>query len=229
MNTRTNHTTRRTLAAPLALGSLALLVSAALLSQGCTGYHSYPPIKGSMASTNPNSPPVDEIMIASLEWVTTRYPVGGTVISGETPEFAINLPRGVRKSVYEHVAAKVSDRARPLTPDNASLPTYHIAELWVRDGLAKVTVLRPAHELGPGPDGKPVYQGITLRIEGGLHPWRVVRHQVWEVGTIQLPELYFCPGSEPTPPPPEPPADAAYEPVREPEPPAPSAVAPDSN
>lgn len=227
MTTPLNPASRRPLVAPLAAG---LLVSAAIFAQGCTGYHSYPPIKGSMASTNPNSPPVDELMIVSLDWVTTRYPVGGTVISGQTPEFAINLPRGVRKSVYEYVAEKVSDRARPLTPENAeTLPVYHIAELWVRDGLAKVTVLRPAYELGPAPNGKPVYQGITLRIEGGLHPWRVTRHQVWEVGTIQLPELYFCPGSEPEPQPPEPPADAAYEPVKDPEPPAPSAVAPESN
>lgn len=197
-----------------------------LLGSGCTGYQSYPPIKGTSASTNPNSPPVDELMILSLDWVTTRYPVGGTVIAGQTPEFAINLPRGVRKSVYEYVASKVSDRARPLTPENAdTMPVYHIAQLWVRDGVAKVTVLRPAYELGPSPDGKPVYQGITLRIEGGLHPWRVVRYQVWEVGTIEMPELYFCPGSEPEPEPAEPPADAAYEPVKPPEPPAPSAVA----
>ena len=150
MNATLNLATRRTLVAPLAAG---LLVSAALFAQGCTGYHSYPPIKGSMASTNPNSPPVDEIMIVSLDWVTTRYPVGGTVISGETPEFAINLPRGVRKSVYEYVAEKVSDRARPLTPDNAdTIPVYHIAELWVRDGLAKVTVDGRSAELMPADD-----------------------------------------------------------------------------
>ncbi len=182
---------------PVTLGCLSLLALAALVAPGCTGYHSYPPIKGSIASTNPNSPPIDELMILSLDWVTTRYPVEGTVIAGRSPEFAINLPAGVRKSVYEYVARKVSDRARPLTAENADkVPIYHIAELWVRDGLAKVTVLRPAYELGPAPDGKPVYQGITLRIEGGLHPWRVVRHQVWEVGTIPMPELYFCPESD---------------------------------
>jgi hypothetical protein len=47
---------------------------------------------------------------------------------------------------------------------------------------------------GPrGAGGAVLYQTVTLRIEGGFEPRRVRRHQVWEVGTVPVPDLYYRP------------------------------------
>lgn len=184
----------------LAVGmcSVAVLSASSLLS-GCVGYATYPPVQGAYgAPNNPNAPPVDELMALSLKWVTDRYPIrtGSPAVAGE-PRFAINLPRGVRKSIYERTAASMGDKAQPLTPENATaLPIYHVAEIRVRGRVAKVDVLRPAQELGSRPDGQPVYQCITLHIEGGFQQWRVIRFQAWEPGVVQVPEYYYIPPVE---------------------------------
>jgi hypothetical protein len=178
-------------------GACGLLGAA--LSGGCVGYASYPPVDGAtMAVNNPNAPPTDTLMTQSLRWLVDKYPpqTGGPAIAGEK-YFAINLPKGVRKSTYERVAERVSPAAVPLTAENyTQLPIYHVAQLWVRSRVAKVTVLRPRQELGLNSKGQPAYEGITLHMEGGFQPWRVVRWQTWEIGVIDTPELYFCPTSE---------------------------------
>ncbi len=182
----------------LGICSVAVLSASSLFS-GCVGYATYPPVQGAYgAPNNPNAPPVDELMALSLKWVTDRYPIksGSPTVAGE-PQFAINLPRGVRKSIYERTAAALGDKAQPLTPENATtLPIYHVAEIRVRGRVAKVDVLRPAQELGSRPDGQPVYQCITLHIEGGFQPWRVIRFQAWEPGVVQVPEYYYVPAVE---------------------------------
>lgn len=190
----------RTLA--VGMGSVAVVSAAALVTiglSGCVGYATYPPVQGAyLAPNNPNAPPADELMALSLKWVTDRYPVrsASPVVAGE-PQFAINLPRGVRKSIYEKTAAALGDKAQPLTPENATkLPIYHVAEIRVRGRVAKVDVLRPAQELGSRPDGQPVYQCITLHVEGGFQPWRVIRFQAWEPGVVPVPEYYYLPAVE---------------------------------
>lgn len=190
----TNQRTRTVLAA-----SAACLLVGAALSGGCVGYASYPPVEGAtMAVNNPNAPPTDTLMTQSLRWLVDKYPpqTGGPAIAGEK-YFAINLPNGVRKSTYERVAERVSSAAVPLTAENyTELPIYHVAQVWVRSRVAKVTVLRPRQELGVNSRGQPAYEGVTLHMEGGFQPWRVVRWQTWEVGVIDTPEMYFCPAEE---------------------------------
>lgn len=169
------------------------------LLAGCVGYASYPPVQGAyLAPNNPNAPPADELMVLGLRWVTEKYPVksGHPAVAGE-PQFAINLPRGVRRSVYERTAAALDGRAAPLTPENATqLPIYHVSEMRIRGRVAKVDILRPAQSLGSRPDGQPVYQCITLHIEGGFTPWHVIRYQEWEPGVVPVPEYYYIPGAE---------------------------------
>jgi len=185
----------RTIWRALGLGLITVLSASSLLS-GCVGYATYPPVQGAYgAPNNPNAPPVDELMALSLKWVTDRYPIrSGTPTVAGDPQFAVNLPRGVRKSTYERTAAALGDKALPLTPENATkLPIYHVAEIRVRGRVAKVDVLRPAQELGARPDGQPVYQCITLHIEGGFQQWRVIRFQAWEPGVVAVPEYYYVP------------------------------------
>lgn len=181
------------------MGSIAASSLLVMGLSGCVGYATYPPVQGAYgAPNNPNAPPVDELMALSLKWVTDRYPIraGLPTVAGQ-PQFAINLPRGVRKSTYERTAAVLGDKALPLTPENATkLPIYHVAEIRVRGRVAKIDVLRPAQELGSRPDGQPVYQCITLYIEGGFQQWRVMGFQAWEPGVVPVPEYYYVPAVE---------------------------------
>lgn len=211
MNTRVHGSTTARLLALITAAPLAISLA------GCVGpHHNYPPIPGTpLAVNNPNAPPVDDLMILSLRWLVKKYPpaLAGPGVAGE-PALAINLPAGVRNDVYWRVAREVSDKAVPLSREAVGrLPIYHIEQLRVREGRADVTVLRPRQELGIGPGGQPVYEGITLRIEGGFSPWRIVRWQTWEPGVIPTPDLYFCPpeGGEPAEPAPQEPAPAGVE------------------
>ncbi len=162
---------------------------------GCVGYASYPYEEGgknTFANQDPNTPPADELIYLSLDWVTSKFPPPGGVSTEAS--YAINIPKGVRRDVYDRILKKLGDKAAPLTPETAqSMPIYHIGRLWVRGRNAKVDVLRPVLEGPRGPGGQVLYQPVTLRIEGGFEPWRVRRHQVWEVGTVPVPELYYYP------------------------------------
>ncbi len=175
--------------------ALALIAGASGLI-GCYGYASYPAIEGAKPGIdNPNAPPVDELMILSTRWVADRYPPPrrGPAVVGQA-EFAINLPEGVRRDVYERVSERTGGRAVPVTEENArTLPVYHISRIWVRMHDAKVDVMRPRLDLPKKPDGEPVYECITLLVEGGLQPWRVTRFQTWEVGIVEPPPLWYCP------------------------------------
>lgn len=174
---------------------LTLMLGAGLLG-GCYGYASYPPVEtASPVSRNPNAPPIDELMMLATRWVADRYPPprSGPAVVGEA-QFAINLPEGVRRDVYERVSERTGGRAVPLTQENAqTLPVYHISRIWVRMHDAKVDIMRPRLELPRKTDGQPVYECITLLVEGGLQPWRVTRFQTWEVGIMEPPPLWYCP------------------------------------
>lgn len=168
------------------------IVSAGLCLSGCVGYDSYPPVAGDTARNNPNSPPLDEIMIAGMQWLITRYPP-----VGHEGNVAINLPRGVRPEHYVRIVQTIGGRAVPLCESNANLPVYHVKSIRVRAGTAQIDVLRPALEAGPTPAGTPVSQGFTLDLRGGWEEWRVTRWREWSVGTIEAPPLNPVP--EPLP------------------------------
>lgn len=166
---------------------------------GCVGYASFPYEEGgknNFATQDPNTPPADELMALSLDWVVSKYPPRGAGAPGTAtdPSYTINVPKGVRRDVYDKILDKLGGKAAPLTPETAgTMPIYHIGRIWIRGREAKVDVLRPVLEGPRGPGGAVLYQPVTLRIEGGFEPWRVRRHQVWEVGTVPVPDLYYRP------------------------------------
>src|SRR5262249_20624546 len=91
---------------------------------------------------------------------------------------------------------EIGPNVHPLTPeiwsDNA-YPIYHVSRVWIREHEAKVDVLRPMFEMGPGPDGKPIYQAVTVHLEGRFEPWHVVFGRSLEAGTVPTPAPYFLP------------------------------------
>ncbi len=156
-----------TLTAVTAMGALGLA--------GCAGYSSYPNAEGSLTRSSTSTRAATGVMRESLRWTTSRT-------SGVPERFAVNLPAGVEAATYASIASSVGGEA--LSSSNADLPRYSITRVWVRSGQAKVDVVRPVLALGKNSDGAYPTQGITVELEGGLEPWRVVRYRPWAIGTL---------------------------------------------
>ncbi len=186
---------------------------------GCVGYNVYPPQRGISGFHNPNSDPFPPIMTEAIRWTITRYPAVTPAewspplgVPPEGSRFAVNLPVGVNRLVYLKVVERAGFGAVPMQPGNEHLPTYHIARVWVSGDEAKVDVVRPVPGMPLTASGKPVTQGITVRLRGGLKPWQVTSHRVWALNALESPEINYVPEEgAPTPRPPRP-ADPPAEP-----------------
>lgn len=186
----------------------AALIAAAALG-GCTHqYTNYPEIPSAKGlKQDPNSPASESAMVVALQFVANRYPPGTLRLDAKSSKeagemrtntpMAVNLPRGQRKSYYERIARKVGPNVVPMTLEtDPSLPVYHVTRVWLRFSEGWVDVMRPMPELGPGPDGKPVYQTVTLKMQGGFGPWRVLHARAWQPGLDPVPEIYLVPDQE---------------------------------
>jgi hypothetical protein len=179
---------------------------------GCQEYATYPPVSTAKGmSEDMNNPASEAAMVAALQYVATRYPPGGPQMEPKNSTeagqlkvvypMAVGLPKGMRKSFYERMANEVGDQTVPLTPevwDGNRLPVYHVTRVWMRFHEGTVDVMRPMPELGMGPDGKPVYQKVTVKLTGGFEPWRVTYARAWSPGVDATPEPYFLPEIERT-------------------------------
>jgi len=164
----------------LAVGGCGAL----LLLAGCASYANVPEPESSPSVTSPNARQPRSAMTAALRRVLRQYPPGRG-----TARFAVNLPARVSPENAADILAALGPGAELATPDNPSLPTYHIGRIWIRAGSAKVDVFRPVVELGRQPDGTYEQQAITVWMEGGLGPWRTIRTQKWAVGAFPRPEF----------------------------------------
>lgn len=156
---------------------------------------------------DPNKSSSEGAMVVSLQYVANRYAPSTLRYDAATAKEAgelktelpmvINLPRGQRKSFYERIARKVGPNVVPMTPDvSPTLPVYHVTRVWLRFSEGWVDVMRPMPELPPGPDGKPVYQTVTLKLKGGVGPWRIVHARAWTPGMDPVPEPYYMPETD---------------------------------
>ncbi len=171
--------------------AIALCAASAGLS-GCVGYTSWPPVAGT-APANPNTPQSTEMMAAALAWIIERDREGaGEGGDAASEPVAINLPSTMKPTYYRFVAEHAGENIEPLSQANASLPIYHVAEFHIRADTAQAIILRPATELGLGPDGKPVYQAHRVKLSGGFQPWHVTWwSKPYSVGAIETPPLTY--------------------------------------
>lgn len=195
----------------------AVLIGLASIVGGCVGYHSYPPTPEQRARESMGERAPVDVMVRALERVTTLHPPTGT------GGFAVNLPMSTPPDTYASVAHRVG--GEPLSPTSASLPTYHVAGVRVRNGKAWVDVVWPA--------GEGIDRSTTVWLEGGMQPWAVTRVQEWNSGVIPTPEPYFimrASDAAPVEPAPTEPAPAEPTPAPETQPasaePAPSGGSP---
>ncbi|HMN42878.1 MAG TPA: hypothetical protein PKE29_18710 [Phycisphaerales bacterium] len=187
---RTAHRPLPALVACIAVSTLGLL-------GGChVGYNVYPPMEGSRGFTNVNSDPFPAVMTESMRWVVLRYPPNahaewnqpaeGNV--GITP-FAVNLPAGLNPALASKIVENIGSGALPVSPETANLPTYHISRIWISGDEATVDLVRPV--FGLTVNDKPLNQGLTLRLRGGMSPWHVTSHREWAFNALQPPALNY--------------------------------------
>lgn len=195
-------TTQRMTLAAFALAALSGLPA-------CQQYSTYPEIATSRGiPENPNNPAAAACMIASIQYVASRYAPGGpnyaaataaeqASLSVNTP-VVLNLPRGLRRSLYQHITTQVGPKAMPMSDDAlvSGAPVLHVTRVWLRFNHATVDVLRPMPELGPGTDGRPIYQLVTVRLDGGFEPWHVIHARAFEPNSAEVPEPYFLPAED---------------------------------
>lgn len=177
---------------------LAAVVGVAAVLAGCHGgYSSWPPVGGNTADNNINGGSMPVVMATALRWTARRYPPVAEPEVGMEYDvaFAVNLPPGSSDATYENVVGWIGPLANPMTPQTESLPTYHVRRVEIRGPVAEVDVVRPVVGLTPGPDGQTVYQGVTVLVRGGQHPWKVESHRVFPLGMMDVPARTYKPES----------------------------------
>jgi hypothetical protein len=189
-----------------ACGVIGLAGLSSLLG-GCFQKGNYPEIPTSEGfAEDPNRPANEQAMIAALQYVGSRWTPGDRMFDPNVEPrglpyvnypAVVNLPQGTRKVIYERVAKKVGPQVQPATPETIQqgLPTFHISRVWLRFNKGWVDVMRPMPELGLGADGQPIYQRVTLHMEGGNKPWTVAYARSWNPGD-SAPMYYFLPGQD---------------------------------
>jgi hypothetical protein len=186
---------------PLPALALMAFAGAAALTGACVGYNVYPPMEGERGFTNVNSDPFPPVILASLQWVTTRYPPEAQAewnqpAAGQPGPvtYAVNMPQGMNRLISERIVGRLGPGAQPMVPGNEGLPTYHVSRVWVSGDEAKVDIVRPVTNVAFTGQGKPVTQGITVRLRGGVNPWHVTSHRVWSFNAMAVPALNYIQG-----------------------------------
>lgn len=197
-------------------GVLGLALVAASLAglSGCTSTTNYPEIEGTkLTFEDPNEWRTVAAMIVAVRYVGNRYEPGrlpeySTIDPSEAAEstvdypFILNVPPGLRKNYYDRLCREVGPNVRPVTPDVADavanhqetdVPLVHIGRVWIREQRAEVDVYRPMPELGLDKNGNQIYQMITVRLTGGVQPWRAIHARAWAPGAFPVPPLYVIP------------------------------------
>lgn len=185
---------------------LAAFVAGLAGQTGCQRYANYPAIPTSEGiAEDPNTTSATKCMSLAVAYVATRYSPGGYNFDAKTAKeqgdlrvpfpLVVNGPRGMRKGFYQRLAGQIGPEAQVISPANeaAGLPVYHVIRVWLRRNRATVDVLRPMNELAPDAQGRPVYQTVTVRLEGGLDPWRVIHARGTEPGLDPVPAAYYLP------------------------------------
>jgi len=152
---------RRNPTAAMLAGLIAITLT------GCGGgYVTIPPDPGDVASQNPNSPKVRELMAKSLAAVLEQAQL-------ETP-VTLAMPETTTKLTHAAVASKVEGALGPEEKAPADAPTLEVTGVRIRANEAAVDILRPRSQ------GESVKQLVTASAKWDLFTgWNIQRVRVW--------------------------------------------------
>lgn len=187
---------------------MAMLAGVAAGPAGCAGWDTWPPTDPVDNVPNRDDVAISQTMMLALGRVIADYPPRGR----EGQAVAINVPAPlVGKPVYRQIAREVESEPNvnrlvtPLDEAGLALPIYHVAGVRIRTDKAEIDILRPIFEAGQLDRAEltndMAYEGYTVRLSGGLRPWRITWVDRFVPGIIPTPALNLIdaipPGSGP--------------------------------
>lgn len=192
--TATRVNTGRSAAKP-ARRLIGLALAAVAVAAGLTACHSsyatYPRVND-VAFSDVNRSLFPAATIAALKIAVDRRPPPASA----NGRFAINPALGTNPETARRIAAEVGGEVLEAgTP--SSVPIYHIARVWVRADHAIVDVLTPIG--GRDPASHEAYDALTIRMVGGVRPYRTERVQQREIGVFLVPPAWYGGDLETTP------------------------------
>jgi len=173
-----------------ALGACA----AACVLGACVGYGTYPKAGGQITPSGVNSAAAEEAIAVAARWVIDRRT---DLVEGEIPEpVVVSLPAGTKPWRVRDVIEEIGPPAVAATDPNLrrDLPVYRVGRVALRGSTGEVDVYRPVFQPPDGREGsEPVYQLVTLQVEGGVRGWRVERARPWTAGAFTPPAIVQIP------------------------------------
>ncbi len=174
---------------------IGLAIATCTLAAGLTGCHSsyatYPRVND-VAFSDVNRSLFPAATIAALKVAVDRRPPPASA----NGRFAINPALGTSPATARRIAAEVGGEVLEAgTP--SSVPIYHVARIWVRADHAIVDVLTPIG--GRDPASHEAYDALTIRMVGGVRPYRTERVQQREVGVFLVPPAWYGGSLDTTP------------------------------
>ena len=129
-----------------------------------------PALPGDVASDNPNSAGVLAVEITALNDVLKRWPPEGGA-------YAIVLPEGTSEKSYRRVIGQLPEGASSTEQFGGELPTYTVAQVYMRGAHARVDVIKP-HDL-LGQQLVSVYEAVDIS------GWYARRSKLWHMPVDQ--------------------------------------------
>jgi hypothetical protein len=129
-----------------------------------------PPLEGDVASHNPNNSGVLAVQVTALNHVLRRWPPEGGV-------YAVALPEGTTEKSRQRVTEQLPVGIATPQEYDGPLPTYTVAQIYMRGPNARVDVIKPDERLGR----RLVSVFQTVDISG----WYAQRSKVWNIPVEQ--------------------------------------------
>jgi len=125
-----------------------------------------PPLPGDVASHNPNSAGVLAVEVTALNYVLRRWaPEGGV--------YAIELPSGTTEKSYRRVIGQLPEGASTPEQYGGELPTYRVAQVYMRGAHARVDVIKPDDLVGE--------QLVSVFETVDISGWYARRAKLWNI------------------------------------------------
>lgn len=149
---------------PASLAAALCLALGLMMTPGCSGWATYPPIEGATQLGHPKLEPVPTIMAEAVRYAHNRYV--------RTDEIIFNLPEGTPPEIYDSVILRLGGNARPLLEPGT--PAVHVNAVRVRALEAQADVVYPR------PDGH--YELVTLYMrQKFLHKYEIRDTRLWRI------------------------------------------------
>lgn len=163
---------------------LAIGLSVAAISTGCTAWATYPPIPGAAQIGRPEFEPVPTIMAEAILFAHDRH---GEAI-GIQDEIVFNLPEGTSPNTYDRVIYRLRKTELPARwMTEADDTAIHIESVRIRANAAQVDIIYPRQ------DGHHELVMLSMR-QKFFNQYEVEGSRLWRIQVAVPGAHYYPPG-----------------------------------